>query len=146
MIIRTLTAKDILPIVAIVEACQESLSLSQFNWNQSKIERAMESSLGFGLFDKDLLVGFAIGRELGGAFEIDVLATHPNFRKLGYMTQLINDLKVRYSILWLEVHERNTPALNFYKKQGFRITGRRPRYYTDGGAAINLTFDLSKGD
>lgn len=129
-----------------MDACRLSLSVSQFNWNQSKVERALETSFGIGLFDRDALVAFVIGRDLGVAFEIDVLATDPNFGKLGYMTQLINDLKVRHSILWLEVHEQNTPALNFYKKQGFRVTGRRLRYYSDGGAALNLTYDPTKGD
>jgi ribosomal-protein-alanine N-acetyltransferase len=38
--------------------------------------------------------------------------------------------------LWLEVHEVNVSAQNLYEKLGFRLSGRRPRYYKDGATAL----------
>jgi len=36
----------------------------------------------------------------------------------------------------LEVSERNTPALRLYESAGFKIVGRRPKFYNDGSDAI----------
>lgn len=36
-----------------------------------------------------------------------------------------------YRRLHLEVRERNARALDFYRRWGFTVTGRRPKYYRD---------------
>jgi ribosomal protein S18 acetylase RimI-like enzyme len=43
----------------------------------------------------------------------------------------------------LEVHEHNTRAIARYEKSGYRLFGRRRRYYDDGGDA--LRFDKPLG-
>jgi ribosomal protein S18 acetylase RimI-like enzyme len=40
---------------------------------------------------------------------------------------------------WLEVHQENLPAQNFYEKAQFEAVGTRPYYYRDGGAALLYT-------
>ena len=45
----------------------------------------------------------------------------------------------------LEVESSNTPALNFYNKNSFIVTGIRKNYYGEGVDALNMTKDLSGG-
>lgn len=64
------------------------------------------------------------------------IAIHPDFRKKGLATRLINDLieharSCAINALTLEVRESNTPALNLYKAMGFTVKGKRKRYYPD---------------
>jgi len=40
------------------------------------------------------------------------------------------------------VHADNTPALAFYRQQGWQQQGVRPHYYQDGASAIVFTKDL----
>jgi [ribosomal protein S18]-alanine N-acetyltransferase len=40
--------------------------------------------------------------------------------------------------LRLEVHVANAPAIGRYQKSGFRLIGRRARYYEDGGDALRF--------
>jgi ribosomal protein S18 acetylase RimI-like enzyme len=42
------------------------------------------------------------------------------------------------SRLRLEVRETNAPALALYHKAGYRLFGRRPRYYQDGAPALRF--------
>jgi ribosomal-protein-alanine N-acetyltransferase len=43
---------------------------------------------------------------------------------------------VRY--LTLEVRKSNLPAIRFYEKMGFQITGEINRFYTDGEDAYRM--------
>jgi [ribosomal protein S18]-alanine N-acetyltransferase len=40
--------------------------------------------------------------------------------------------------LRLEVHEHNAAAIRRYQKSGYRLFGRRPEYYDDGGNALRF--------
>jgi ribosomal-protein-alanine N-acetyltransferase len=97
---------------------------------------------------------FVLFRDVGVAWEISFLAVAPELRGQGRMRTLLLLLQERLQerlretprqqpqglAIWLEVHEANGPALNLYAKVGFREVGRRPRYYSDGGAAILFSY------
>lgn len=62
------------------------------------------------------------------------VAVHPDFRRSGLGKCLINALIAYVKIcgligLTLEVRESNAAAISLYKSFGFRIEGRRKRYY-----------------
>jgi ribosomal-protein-alanine N-acetyltransferase len=64
------------------------------------------------------------------------LATHPDWRKKGLATQLldyaIDFLKLkRAAHFFLEVREGNRDAIALYRKFGFQMIGRRKRYYVE---------------
>ena len=40
------------------------------------------------------------------------------------------------------MHEDNAAALALYQGMGFAIVGRRPRYYSDGRAAVLMTREV----
>lgn len=98
------------------------------------------------------LTAFIFFRQIGGTLEILSLASHPSFRRKGLMRSLMaqfieNFCKTAQVIeIWLEVHENNRAALNIYQSFGFQETGRRPHYYSDGGAAILMTNSLAKSE
>ena len=78
---------------------------------------------------------------------IATVAVHPDFRRCGIGSQIILEaLKVARAEgarrAFLEVRERNLAAQEMYRKFGFEITGRRPRYYRDTGEdAILMTLE-----
>ena len=64
------------------------------------------------------------------------LAIHPDFRKKGVATHLLNYtidfLKRRKAAnFFLEVREGNRDAIALYRKFGFQMIGRRKRYYVE---------------
>ena len=69
---------------------------------------------------------------------ITTFGVHPDWRRRGIGRQLLSALLVQADELGaaevtLEVRVSNLAAQNLYRGQGFRVTGRRPRYYTDDG-------------
>ena len=95
-------------------------------------------------------IGFALQRIIAGDGELLLLAVHPEFRRRGIGRSLLQNFiglarqegTVR---VHLEVRDGN-PAVAMYRKTGFRIVGRRRKYYhgRTGGQfdALTLSLDL----
>ncbi|BBB31988.1 ribosomal-protein-alanine N-acetyltransferase [Thermotomaculum hydrothermale] len=69
------------------------------------------------------------------------VAVHPDFRKNGIAQKMIDALfeereKSGIKFYYLEVRVNNIPAINFYKKNGFKELGLRKKYYQDGTDAF----------
>lgn len=128
---------------ALVEAVhQEQGLLAQFYWPNDLLGAELATAEAVGVFSNGHLAGFILYRELDRAWEISLVASHPNFRRQGLMEQLFLHLiaaKGHERELWLEVHEENVAAQKLYEKLGFKEVRRRPRYYKDGGSAILYT-------
>lgn len=108
-------------------------------WSESQVVDVVRQHSAFGLRDAGGIAAFVLFRELPGAREILHLATAVRVRRQGYMVRLLRFLRDGLKpgeALWLEVHEGNHAARALYEKLGFREVGRRPRYYSDSGAAI----------
>jgi ribosomal-protein-alanine N-acetyltransferase len=113
--------------------------LPQFYWPADLLGAEMATAEGVGIFEGEDLAGFILYREVPGAWEISLVASNPQYRRKGYMEKLMRhliDSKGQGRELWLEVHEVNVSAQNLYEKLGFRLSGRRPRYYKDGATAL----------
>jgi ribosomal-protein-alanine N-acetyltransferase len=87
------------------------------------------------------LVGYAGLQVILDEGHIMDVAVHPDFRRLGIGELLLLDLydQVRprgVLRLTLEVRASNMVAQNLYRKYGFSVEGRRPRYYGDGEDAL----------
>ncbi|WP_413587261.1 GNAT family N-acetyltransferase [Bdellovibrio sp. HCB274] len=125
---------------ALVEAIhQQTGMLPQFYWPADMLGAEMATAEGVGIFEGEELAGFVLYREVPGAWEISLVATHPSFQRRGLMESLIKHMiaaKGHDRELWLEVHESNESAQKLYEKLGFKLTGRRPRYYKDGATAL----------
>lgn len=76
---------------------------------------------------------------------VATLATHPDFRRQGIGAQILTTAlrdaaRAGATRALLEVRERNEAAQAMYKKFGFEVAGRRPKYYRDNGEdAILMT-------
>lgn len=111
-------------------------------WSREQIQDEVNTGLAWWAVsnERHAISAFLLYRDLPDAFEITMLATSPEGRRKGAMSELIEALQVeaktRSKAIWLEVHESNLPARKLYDKTGFREVGRRPRYYVDAGAAI----------
>ncbi|MBI1794407.1 MAG: ribosomal protein S18-alanine N-acetyltransferase [Chloroflexi bacterium] len=76
---------------------------------------------------------------------VATLATHPDFRRQGIGAQILTTAlrdaaRAGATRALLEVREKNEAAQAMYKKFGFEVAGRRPKYYRDNGEdAILMT-------
>lgn len=72
-------------------------------------------------------------------------AVHKDYRGKGYakelFTVLLNLLQL-YNKAYLEVKVTNTPAIKFYKKNGFQIEYEIPFYYHDGSSAYKMSLTV----
>ena len=86
--------------------------------------------------DKKLIVGYISFWRVLNEVHILNLATHPDFRRKGIATCLIESC-LSSSVLegagtvTLEVRRSNLPAISLYEKYGFLTEGIRPGYYSD---------------
>lgn len=166
MILCESNLQDLEAMTQIVHSCRELLNLeSELHWSKESLRQAMTESSGqvLGAYHFEELVGFILFKELSGAkavnrdemlefsavneeknisscLEIWCLATLPAYQGQGVMGSLLKELKVTTKEIWLEVHELNTKAINFYKNQTFQQVGSRPNYYKDGKKALLFTW------
>ncbi len=86
-------------------------------------------------------VGYCIIWTIKNEAEIHRIAIAPEYRKRGIGKQLLKTVlkllkEERVEKVFLEVSEKNFPAVNLYKSCGFKITGRRENYYGKGENAL----------
>ncbi len=136
--IQKLCSADAEAIRNILLASEEAWGLPL--WGLPQIRAAIDQGGGFGIVDVQGIVAFVLLQKLPDVCEILHLATHPRGRRKGHMAALLTALRGPAGgscrAIWLEVHEANQPARQLYQKLGFLDVGRRPSYYSDGGAAI----------
>ena len=114
------------------------------HWSETQVREECGQGQGWvAVSGLNQIQAFILCRDVGSAWEISFLATSPAARGHGLMRLLIKhmmqDLPVGREI-WLEVHELNLPARQLYEKSGFRRTGQRSRYYSDGGSAVLYSY------
>ena len=90
--------------------------------------------------------GFIVWRTVADEAEIISIGVAPDARRQGIAEAMIllmeQELKKSSIVnVFLEVSEVNIPAKKLYKKHGFKVAGRRPKYY-DGTDAIIMRKEL----
>lgn len=85
---------------------------------------------------------------VSGEGHITNIAVHPDFRRQGIASLLIRHFidtaeKNSFEFLTLEVRESNLPAIECYKKLGFKDVGLRKKYYENKENAIIMTLFLN---
>ncbi len=93
------------------------------------------------------IVGYAIARIVEPEAELHMIAVRPESGRLGYGTRMLEYVlgEVRRrgcAVIRLEVGAQNAAALKFYERGGFRIVGRRAKYYNDGSDALLMDMQL----
>lgn len=106
-------------------------------WSESAMrDLAAPPYVGFSAIEDGRLVGYVGMLCVLGEGNIVNVATHPDYRRRGYASKLLDTL-IDYSVdsgeielLFLEVRESNEAAILLYKSKGFSEVGRRPKFYT----------------
>jgi [ribosomal protein S18]-alanine N-acetyltransferase len=91
--------------------------------------------------------GFALNRIIADEAELLLLAVSPTFRRMGIAMALVERSRMMTRQrngfrLHLEVRHNN-PAIELYRKAGFRLVGRRPGYYRGIDGQIHDALTLS---
>jgi [ribosomal protein S18]-alanine N-acetyltransferase len=95
------------------------------------------------------IVGFLVARRFVDELEILNVAVAPQARRKGIGGGLVQQAlewgrALGATRIFLEVRASNEAALHFYDAHGFRVTGRRTRYYADPVEdALNLSVMLT---
>ena len=76
------------------------------------------------------------------------MATHPEHRRQGLAVELLTRRialakKAGAAVSLLEVRIGNCGAIRLYEQLGYRQTGRRLGYYSDGEDAVLMECDLT---
>ena len=84
----------------------------------------------------DRVIGYIIFWVIGEEAQINNIAVHPDFRRLGIgeqvLRQVIQQLRSSGAVMvTLEVRPSNVGAQTLYRKLGFRMIGIRKGYYTN---------------
>lgn len=82
------------------------------------------------------LYGWCCARYLGDEAELLKIAVRSEKRRSGTGDLLLETLQVLLAAkgimnIFLEVRSRNMPALQLYRKHGFKVVGERPGYYSN---------------
>lgn len=134
-----------------LEEISKDLIMYDEFWNKNILESEFknENSEYFVLIDYSKIIAFA-GILVGvDSCEIMNIAVNKEFRRTGYgskmLKYLINRTKeLGKQELLLEVNENNVPAIELYKKFGFKIDGYRKNYYNGEEDAILMNIQIEE--
>ena len=94
------------------------------------------------------VVGFCVVWIIPPEAELHYIEIFKPFRKRGFGKLLLKNLQrylkeVGVEKLYLEVSEKNTVAVELYRKSGFETVGKRKNYYGEGEDAILMKKTIS---
>jgi ribosomal-protein-alanine N-acetyltransferase len=128
-------ARDTAAVMAIQSACPE---IAQ--WTLRDYSRVAETEMaGWVAEDADsaesLVNGFIVTRRVASDLEVLNFAVLPELRRRGVGAALLEaamawGASFAAEKIFLEVRVSNLAAIRFYERHGFKVTGRRQRYYT----------------
>ncbi len=143
--IRKMTVEDV-PAVAQIDKMSFSLPWPEHSFRYEVSDNRAARCFVVETEDKRIaamIVSWIIIDEV----HIATIATHPEFRRQGIgarlLTEALNEAHASGARrAFLEVRAGNEAAQAMYRKFGFEVTGRRPRYYKDNGEdAILMTLE-----
>ena len=122
-------------IDGIMEIENESFAIP---WSRSSIEKELKNN--FAIYavaiENNKVLGYGGMWDVVNEGHITNIAVHKDYRRKGIGQAIIEKLveiaeEKEMIGLTLEVRKSNTPALELYKKNGFKLEGIRPEYYED---------------
>lgn len=121
-------------------------------WSKKKLIKDLEQNtfLKHFVYEKDgEVLGFYIASLVLDEVEIFTIAVDKDHRSEKIGTRLLDHLMdwskdAGVKKIWLEVSTKNEPAINLYKKFGFKIMGIRKNYYQKVGEdAYNMLREIN---
>lgn len=118
-------------------------------WNENLLKGEIENPNSKCIIAKlhNEIVGFACIWKAVDDIHITNIVVKKTYRKQGIGSLLLKELieisnKDNMTSITLEVNAKNLPAQNLYEKYGFKVLGRRKKYYNGTEDAIIMTKDL----
>lgn len=118
-------------------------------WNENLLKSEIENPNSKCIIAKsnDEIVGFACIWKAVDDIHITNIVVKKIYRKQGIGSLLLKELikisnNENVTSITLEVKDSNLPAQNLYQKYGFKVLGRRKKYYNGTEDAIIMTKDL----
>lgn len=139
-VLRRMRAAD-LPAVMEIDAISIPRPWSAAIWRG---ELESQQSLYLVLEEEGEISGHIGMRHVLGELHVTTIAIRPERRRRGHARALIGAALAAYPqarLVHLEVRPTNAAAVTLYESLGFRVTGRRPRYYGDEDALL-MSLDL----
>ena len=106
-------------------------------WSAKSLELLTNDGIGVGMVCRKEGIVCAYGGMLVAVDEgqITNIATHPDFRRMGYGNAVVEALikyakNNRLDSISLEVRESNAAAIKLYTEHGFKVDGKRKDFYT----------------
>jgi ribosomal-protein-alanine N-acetyltransferase len=129
--VRLLAPADVEAVVAIQGNCEEIAQWTM--WDYDRVARG--EMAGWVADDEGTLAGFLVARRVAADVEILNFAVRTESRRRGIGAALLRAVmdwgkSFPAEKAMLEVRASNLAALRFYERFGFRLAGRRPRYYS----------------
>ena len=113
------------------------------------LELSKPSGICLAAEDDEGLVGYLVCARYDDVWHLMNVAVHPERRRRGVATDLIERLFEEAgagSRCTFEVRVSNSPAIEMYRRFGFRSAGRRRRYYHDNGEdALIMWLEAAEG-
>ena len=147
---RPLSPPDLDPVLTIAAASPEAAS-----WSRAAYEQFLQDAYPGACLVAELevgteasVVGFICFRVASDEAEVLNLAVIPSARRRGIASCLLTEATERSRQrgarrMFLEVRDTNQPAILFYERHAFRISGRRRGYYANPPAdALVFARDL----
>jgi ribosomal-protein-alanine N-acetyltransferase len=105
-------------------------------WSENSIASELGNKLALWLVaeHEGQILGYVGSQTVLGETDMMNIATHPDFRRRGCASALIDALEEFLSSkgvdsIFLEVRVSNTPARALYEGKGFSVVGTRKNYY-----------------
>lgn len=120
-------------------------------WSKKNLIKDLEENTFLNHYVYELdgkVVGFYIASRVLDESEVFTIAVDKDYKNMGIGTALLNHLidtckDKGITQIWLEVSTKNEPAINLYKKFGFKLMGVRKNYYQKiGEDAYNMLKEL----
>jgi ribosomal-protein-alanine N-acetyltransferase len=123
-------------------------------WGADEFEQILieKNALAHRLRRGNSTIGFIVSRIAADEAEILSVVIATKYRGKGYSRDLLRThlghlAGYGLKTVFLEVEENNRPARSLYQRAGFRVVGRRERYYKDANGeqlnAVVMQRDLS---
>ena len=120
------------------------------HWTRTHFEREIASGRNYFCVavQGPRIVGYAALLLIPPEAQVTTVAVHPDSSGKGLGRMLMHHLHERArqaqcSVATLEVSEKNPVAIHLYEALGYRIVGRRPKYYNGIADALLMTNHLA---
>jgi len=96
------------------------------------------------------MIGFAVMKYFDNEARLNLFGVDPKYRRKGIGTQMINWLEETAltngnGVVYLETRLQNHEARQFYKRLGYKVVQRIPRFYKGRETAVRMAHDLWLG-